>query len=401
MPLLDIWRSNPDSIKAYAIRQVVAIAGDGRLRDGSPCSIELRAYLREAPSKKLAEYAVECLEEGFDDSGLVLQDVVNEMGRRLEFAVEDGRYRSAGPNNVAFDGLWRVGAERAVVVEVKTTDLYNMRLDAVANYRRALVAAERVPPDATTLFVVGRKDTGALEAQIRGSPYAWDMRVVGVDRLIKLVQVKEKSTSDTTVQQIRELLRPFEYTRVDRIIDVVFDAASDVEQANEAVAAEGAGSEDASGPATSGGGFTGAEELDAKREAIVRALSQRFGSTLVRQRGALYETPDSKRRACISLSKRYNRDYQPYWYAFHPAWRGFLAGGVDGVHVLGCMDLDKAFVLPLATVEELLPKLNQTTRADGKTYWHIVITTTESGSLALYSSRTGEKIELEPFAISL
>jgi hypothetical protein len=208
MPLLDIWHTNPESITGYAIRQLVAIAGDGRLRDNSACSHELRGYLREAPSEKLSQYALECLEASFDDSGLVLQDVVNEMGRRLEFEVEDGRYRSGGQQNIAFDGVWRVGAERGIVVEVKTTDTYNMRLDAVAAYRKGLIAAGQIPQDASTLFVVGRKDTGALEAQIRGSPYAWDMRVVGVESLIKLMQIKEKSTADATVKQIRELLRP-------------------------------------------------------------------------------------------------------------------------------------------------------------------------------------------------
>jgi hypothetical protein len=179
MPLIELWRSNPDGIKSYAIRQVVAIARDGRIRDQSMCAVELRSYLRETTSGKLAAYAVECLEEGFEDSGFVLQDVVNEIGRRLEFDVENGRYRGKS-GEVGFDGIWRVGSDQAVVVEVKTTDTYNARLEDVAGYREALIRNGRVPQDASTLFIVGRKDTGALEAQIRGSRYAWDMRVVGV-----------------------------------------------------------------------------------------------------------------------------------------------------------------------------------------------------------------------------
>lgn len=396
MPLIDIWRNNPESIRSYAIRQVVAIAGDGRLKDGSQCSAELRAYLNETGSDKLIDYARECLDEAFDGSGLVLQDVVNEIGRRLEFTVEDGRYRSGGRSEVAFDGVWRVADGQAIIVEVKTTDTYNVRLDAVADYRRSLIEAGRVPGSASTLFVVGRKDTGALEAQIRGSPYAWDMRVVGIDSLTKLMQVKEKSTAERTIRQIRELLRPFEYTRVDRIVDVVFETASDVEQANESASIEVVEAGDST--ERSGYDFTSPDQLNAMRERIVAALSRQFGSSLVRRRQALYETADTKRRASISISKRYSRDYQPYWYAFHPAWAEFLEGGVEAVHVLGCMDLDRAFVIPLGTLKEFLPKLNQTAR-DGKIYWHVVITTTEDGSLALYSSRTGEKLALAPFAV--
>lgn len=386
-------------MRSYAIRQIVAIAGDGRLKDNSPCATELRAYLRETGSDKLADYARECLEEAFDDSGLVLQDVVNEMGRRLEFLVEDGRYRSGGRTEVAFDGVWRVGTDQAIIVEVKTTDSYNVRLDAVADYRKSLIATDRVPSTASTLFVVGRKDTGALEAQIRGSPHAWDMRVVGVDSLIKLVQIKEKSTANRTTKQIRELLRPFEYTRVDRIVDVVFETASDVEQASESVSIELVGPDDETERGASYV-FTSPQELNAMRERIVAALGKRFGSSLVRRRQALYETADTKRRASISISKKYNREYQPYWYAFHPSWEEFLDGGVEAVHVLGCMDLDQAFVIPLNILKDFLPKLNQTVR-DGKAYWHVVITTIEGGALALYSSRTGERVPLAPFAIPI
>ena len=121
MPLIDIWRSNPESIKGYAIRQVLAIAGDGRIRDEFNCATQLRAYLRETTSDKLAAYALECLEDGFEDSGFVFQDVVNEIGRRLEFDVENGRYRGK-QGTEGFDGLWRVGSDHAIIVEVKTTE---------------------------------------------------------------------------------------------------------------------------------------------------------------------------------------------------------------------------------------------------------------------------------------
>ena len=398
MPLIDIWRNNKDSVRSYAIRQIVAIAGDGRLRDGSVCSAELRAYLREIGSDKLAEYAGECLSESFDEGGLVLRDVVNEVGRRLEFDVEDGRYRSGGRSDVAFDGIWRVGSDYAIIVEVKTTDTYNVRLDAVAEYRSALVREQRVPQRASTLFVVGRRDTGALEAQIRGSPYAWDMRVVGVDSLIKLMQIKEKSTAEATVRQIRELLRPFEYTRVDRIIEVVFETASDVEQASETASKEVIGADTEVGSEASSYEFTSVTDLNNMRLRIVEALGARFGSTLVRRRQALFETADGRKRASISLSKRYNRDYQPYWYAFHPAWGEFLEGAAEAVHVLGCMDRDIAFAIPYPVLREFLPKLNQTVRGNAS-YWHVVITTLEGGTLALYSSRTGDKLLLEPYSI--
>lgn len=400
MPLLELWRSSPDSIKSYAIRQVVAIAGDGRLRDASMCAAELRAYLRETTSEKLAAYATQCLHEAFEESGLVLQDVINEIGRRLEFKVEDGRYRGA-QGTIGFDGIWRVGTDINIIVEVKTTDTYNVRLDKIAQYKDLLVRSGRVPSDTSTLFVVGRKDTGALEAQIRGSRYAWDMRVVGVESLVKLMSVKEKSTEDATVRQIRELLRPFEYTRVDKIVDVVFDTAADVEQSAEETLIEAVSEKSPKDDEIQTQQRTQPDAIDAMRERIVGTLQRKFNCQFIKRRRALFESPDGKTRVCVSLSKHYDREYQPYWYAYHPAWHEFLTGAKEAFVVLGCMDKNEAFAIPLSVFTALLPKLNQTNRGGGKSYWHIVLAPLENGELALYSSRTGDKIGVKEYAITL
>ncbi len=399
MPLIEIWRSHPEGIKSYAVRQVVAIAGDGRLRDQSPCAEELRAYLRETTPEKLAAYAAECLEEAFEDSGLVLQDVVNEIGRRLEFEVENGRYRGK-VGDVGFDGIWRVGSNQEIIVEVKTTDSFNVRLDDVAGYREALIRNNRVSEDASILFVVGRKDTGALEAQIRGSRYAWDMRVVGIDSLVKLMRVKVQSSEDATIRQIRELLRPFEYTRVDRIVEVIFDTATDVAQSIDS-SSRADGDIRLSEDTIHAQDRTDPEAIDVVRERIAFALQAKLGVALVRRRRAMFESADGRVRACISISKRYERDYRPYWYAYHPTWHEFLQEAEVGVFILGCMDRDEAFSVPLGALCEFLPKLNQTTREGGKSYWHIDMTTNDDGSLSLYSSKTGEKLDLRPFSICL
>ena len=187
MPLLEIWRSNPDGIKAYAIRQVVAIAGDGRLRDQSECADELRTYSSRNNCGKLATYAAECLEGSFEDSGLVLQDVVNEIGRRLEFQVEHGRYRGKS-GAIGFDGIWRTSADHAIIVEVKTTDVYNVRLDEVAGYRDALIRGSQVPPEASDPVRGRAQGHRRPRGANRGSRYAWDMRVVGVESLVRLMR---------------------------------------------------------------------------------------------------------------------------------------------------------------------------------------------------------------------
>lgn len=272
-----------------------------------------------------------------------------------------------------------------------------MSLETIAGYRSKLIAGGALAQDSSILFVVGRKDTGALEAQIRGSRYAWDMRVVGVDSLLKLVQVKEKSSEDQTVIQIRELLRPFEYTRIDRILDVVFSAATD------AIKDEAEPLDD-TGPSGDTDSFqqdrTPQQTIEQVRLKAAESLSLNIGGHLVRKRQALFEDKELSARACITVSKRYDSKLQPYWYAYHPKWDDFLGDAVSGYVVFGCVDRLEAFAIPLQRMREILPSLNQTVRPDGGTYWHVKFSEAPNG-LVLFASKTGESFDLAPYQIAL
>src|SRR5262245_16162375 len=93
MPLLSFWKSAREEVLKLTIEQVVTNAGDGNLRDQAPCSQEFREFLNVVPVERIFDYARYCLESSFNKSGLVLQDIVNELGRRLEFDVENGLYQ--------------------------------------------------------------------------------------------------------------------------------------------------------------------------------------------------------------------------------------------------------------------------------------------------------------------
>ncbi len=209
MPLMSFWTSNRDEVLKLSVEQVVSNAGDGSLRDQTETSTEFRRFLSVVPSDRLFAYARHCLETPFNKSGLVLQDIVNELGRRLDFDLEDGLYQGKR-NAIGFDGIWRTKGEPDLVIEAKTTDYVTVSLEKIAEYKEKLLAQDKVRKDASILVVVGREDTGALEAQVRGSRYAWDMRLISIERLIKLVQIKEKSDDPATILQIRQLLQPFE-----------------------------------------------------------------------------------------------------------------------------------------------------------------------------------------------
>jgi len=378
------------------IQQVVSSAGDGQLRDGNDTCRELRDFLRVCPSGSLFGYAHYCLENAFDKSGIVLQDIVNELGRRLDFDVENGPYQGKKAV-VGIDGIWRSRYDPEILVEVKTTDYVAVSLDRIADYKKRLCAEQRVNQNASMLLVVGREDTGSLEAQVRGSRYAWDMRLISVERLIKLVQIKEKSDGPATLIQIRQLLQPFEYTKIDRIIDVIFTTAADVEEQIADQAPLG-GSDMPHEPSKQE--RTDPELLNSKRLEAVEGFARSKGIELVRYSRTLFWSSDKTVRVCCAVSKRYEGDYQPYWYAYHPNWDRFLAEGPDSYFVLSCMDRDEAYAVPYAIIDQNKNNLNMTDRGE-RSYWHIALTTLEDGSLAINLSRVGAKLSLKEFAFSL
>lgn len=391
-PILVLLKNSPEQVEDLQIHQVVSICANGRLTDSSECSRQLREFLKIAHSRKLIDYIEQCL-EGFDQSGFVLQDVVNELGRRLDFRVVDGFYRGKA-NASGHDGIWSAGDGFSLIVEVKTSDAYRINLDTIAGYREQLIAAGTVKENSSILLVVGRNDTGDLEAQVRGSRHAWQIRIISVDALAKLVSIKER-TDESTTARIRELFVPFEYTRLDRIIDIAFAVAEDAtnlledEDPQRLTEAEGAAE-------TPKQIHTPREKLVALRESIAAKLGAREGIPLVNKGSVLYWNPDANLRAVISVSKRYPRG--GYWYAYHPKWRAYLMDGSKGFYVLGCLDRREAYAIPYQKMESLLPDM-YTTDDDNRMYWHVIVDELPSGKFALTNLKQGRKEDISQFRI--
>jgi hypothetical protein len=341
--LTTLLETAPQQAYALKIQQVVTLCDDGKLRDDTECERQFRKFLETAPSDQLSLYAAECLSSPFTNSGLVLQDVINELGRRLDYRVENGLYQGR-VNQIGYDGIWS-DPHAAIIVEVKTTDAYRISLDTVIGYRDRLIGEGRVPKDSSVLIIVGREDTGDLEAQVRGSKHAWSIRLISVEALTKLVAIKER-TEDPTIRKIHDLLVPFEYTKLDQIIDVVFDVSEDA-TAIQQTSAPASVDEIASGsiiPALESAEVS--DPIEVTRQRIVTAISHKY-RPIVKKSGALYWTTDKQLRVAIGVSSHYESRSWPYWYAYHPQWDAFLKDGTTGFYVLGCTDLDVAFAIPL------------------------------------------------------
>ena len=364
MGLTELWKTSRDQLKDKHVQQIIAFAGDGRLLDGSTASLEFREFLSNIPSKMLADYANQCLQDSFKDSGMVLQDIVNQVGVRLGFKVEHGRYRGTS-KVIGFDGLWRFPDGHAIVVEVKTTDAYRIGLNKIAEYRRQLIAQQSMSKEkSSSLIVVGRKDTGDLEAQIRGSRHAWDMRLISVDALLRLMFLKESLEEPETIRRIYEILIPREFTRLDAIVDILFSAAEEAKQDEvlelDEVSSDQIESEIKSTP-------------KAFYEGCVARVEKVLNVTLVRRVRTGYSSSDGEIALTCSVSKEYNRGGRSlYWFAFHPRQKEFLEQAQEAYLALGCGSEVNVLLIPLDDLRLWLDDLGTTERNE-RMHWHIQI----------------------------
>lgn len=363
MSLVDIWKDSPKQLEEKAIHQILRFSGDGELRDGNETSIELRDYLSHIPSDLLSQFANQCLETPFTDSGLVLQDIVNQVGKRLGFKVEPGRYKGT-KGVIGFDGIWRGQDGDTIIVEVKTSDAYRISLEIVAKYRRLLIKNGHINEEQSSiLYVVGRKDTGDLEAQVRGSKHAWDIRLISLDSLIRLMELKEELEDPQIMRKIRNILTPHEYTRVDEIIDLVFSTAEDVRKD------EITDEIDKETEKTRKKKFTPVNF----RDACIKSLEKNLNDTLVKRSAAIYSTPDDRLAVLCVISRETKISTgHSYWFAFHPSQKETLETIENTMVCFGCGSENAILSIPFQEFKKWLDRFN-ITEIDTRIYWHIHI----------------------------
>jgi hypothetical protein len=366
--ITELWTKSKDTFETKTLAQILSFAGDGKLRDGNDTSLEFRELLGQVPSQLLKKFADSCLLEKFDDGGLALQDIINQIGIRLGFSAEHGLYRGK-QNNIGFDGIWKSKEGYSIIVEVKTTDAYRINLDTIAEYRLKLVEHARVSKDQSSiLIVVGRQDTGDLEAQIRGSRHAWDIRLLSTDSLLNLLSLKETLNDTKTIQQINELLKPKEYTRIDKLIELIFLTSKDL-KLEESVEVDVEEAIETKLPRKSEPKFTPVTFHDECLAKIQHKLKVNF----IKQTRIAYADKERSLGLICSISKAHKQaKFEKYWFAFHTHQKDFLNEFSNSYVSYGCGSAENTLLIPFVEFEPLVKNM-WTTENEDRMYWHVVI----------------------------
>lgn len=375
MALIDLWQRD-DETRKRKLFQLITFAGTGKLGDGNSTSQEFRALLPEVSVDALARFADECLTESFDGSGFALQDIINEAGRRLGYHVAPGYYQGrVAANNQ--DALWTAPDGWKLIVETKTTATYQIHLGKIAGYREKLLEQGDVTEQKSSiLIIVGREKTDDFEAQIRGSRFAWIVRMISVSALFRLLRIG--INDDSTLAKVHRIFVPQEYTKVDGIIDLVFETAEaarvdlrdDLDDALEDPLEEPRSSEQ---PKTEIVGGDSAKYVpkvgyDVKA-ACIRRVELKLGVHLTPWSRSFFADDNASTGVMCAVSSRYRGDR--YWFAFHDRHRVQLERFARRYIALGCGTSDSVVFLEYDWFKQYIPSLNASKTEP--VYYHIHI----------------------------
>lgn len=303
----------------------------------------------------------------------------------MGFAVTDGRYRGSS-KEIGFDGLWHSPEGHGRLIEVKTTDAYRIDLNTIAEYRKGLIDEKKIAVDKSSiLIVVGRIDTGDLEAQIRGSRFAWDIRLISVDALLRLMKIKEEIEDPNIVKRIHETLIPREYTKIDGIIDLLFAAAEDIKQEEIHEDDEGETKKPKFTPVS-------------YHEACIKRLADDLKIPLLRQSKASYYSANKELGITCSISREHKEaDQELYWFAFHPHQKEYLEKFKKAFVAFGCGSENQLLKVPFDDFKDWLEGFNKTEKLD-RSYWHVHISK-ESNKFILRRKKGFSNIDLTKYVI--
>jgi hypothetical protein len=241
------------------------------------------------------------------------------------------------------------------------------------------------------LLIVGRQDTGDLEAQIRGSRHAWDVRIISVDALMRLMSIKEEVEDPQIVQRIHSVLIPREFTRLDEIANILFSATEEVKQETVEIDEEGEVVEKKlTGPKFKPVAF---------HDACISRIQALLKETFVKRTRAQYSTPDNSTVINCAVSKEHNPDTNPnYWFAFHPHQRDALKNAQKAYVAFGCGTSKRVLLIPFSAFEPLVDGM-WTTQKDDRLYWHVVIYR-KGEEYSLHRKKGEKNIDITQYLVS-
>lgn len=195
--------------RALSISTILGLVGD--LKDNDPAQIRFRNYLEEEVKDLglVRDFINECLVNTGDQYNFAFQDLVIYLGKFLGFSCEYGRYRGTADTPV-HDGVWVTRDGFYIVIEVKKTEVYAVRVETLLGYVESLISSGSINnwDSALGLYVVGRlePELKQIENNIIGRKAIDRLRIVSADALISLTEIANEF--DVDHEDVLSILKP-------------------------------------------------------------------------------------------------------------------------------------------------------------------------------------------------
>ena len=141
--------------------------------------------------------------------------------------------------------------------------------------------------------------------------------------------VNERLEGDYLSEQVKQILLPFEYTKVDEIVDLVF-ATQHESDIKAQIADDLQDSEEKHSRSSTNYEITPRALLDQKRTEAINAFFKQHALEPIKHSSTNYCDAENLLHISCAVSKLYKLANQPYWYALHPPWVEFMKEGVEG-----------------------------------------------------------------------
>jgi hypothetical protein len=209
------------------------------------------------------------------------------------------------------------------------------------------------------------EDTTDLEAQIRGSRFAWDVRVISLAALFKLVELKNATDDPASAQLLRGILVPREYTKLDSLLDIVSFVAKDISTETEEGLPKEERTADREGAYVS---KLNREELRARaKDFLLKQLSIDFKDVS----RTLLESQDGRVVVC----------YTQFWFGLHDHQVDFMAKHPQGYAAYLCAGSGILF-MPWSEFSKYVGDMGEST-TDTRHWRHVVLQLTKEGKLKM------------------
>ncbi len=193
---------------------------------------------------------------------------------------------------------------------------------------------------------------------------------MSTDSLLQLLALKEKLNDTKTIQQINELLKPKEYTRIDKLIDLIFLTSQDLEIEDSVEPEETL--DDESELVNENSSHKRTTQVNFHKECLDK-IQTRLGINLIKQTRISYSNKDKSRGLICAISKPHKQGkFEKFWFAFHPYQQEFLEKFSKSYVAYGCGSPDNTILIPFSIFEPSIKNLWTTSNSE-RMYWHVHI----------------------------